>query len=163
VDSRLTAAHKTRRRRIEFLDFRNDIVAAHTDTAIHVILDNLNTHKPRNDRWLRRHPNVHFRFTPTRASWLNQVELGDVGGDPRGLVAAEKLGRRSPSLLLLEEARTETTGHWSVRICDRFTTRVMMSASRAFCPPGDSIALRPHHRSVLQPKGRLADLMHADA
>jgi hypothetical protein len=72
---KVTAAHKTRRRRIEFLDFMNDIVAAHADTAIHVILDNLNTHKPRNDRWLRRHPNVHFHFTPTRASWLNQVEI----------------------------------------------------------------------------------------
>jgi hypothetical protein len=57
---KVTAAHKTRRRRIEFLDFMNDIVAAHADTAIHVILDNLNTHKPRNDCWLRRHPNVHF-------------------------------------------------------------------------------------------------------
>src|SRR5580658_5707795 len=67
---KVTAAHKTRRRRIEFLDFMNDIVAAHADTAIHVILDNLNTHKPWNDRWLRRHPNVHFHFTPTRASWL---------------------------------------------------------------------------------------------
>jgi hypothetical protein len=41
-------------RRVEFLDFMNDIVAAHADTAIHVILDNLNTHKPRNDRWLKR-------------------------------------------------------------------------------------------------------------
>jgi DDE superfamily endonuclease len=39
------------------------------------ILDNLNTHKPKNDRWLNRHPNVHFHFTPTRASWLNQVEI----------------------------------------------------------------------------------------
>jgi hypothetical protein len=55
----------------EFLDFMNDIVAAHANTAIHVILDNLNTHKPKNDRWLKRHPNVHFHFTPTRASWLN--------------------------------------------------------------------------------------------
>ena len=72
---KVTAAHKTRRRRIEFLDFMNDIVAAHADTAIHVVLDNLNTHKPRNDRWLKRHPNVHFHFTPTRASWLNQVEI----------------------------------------------------------------------------------------
>jgi len=72
---KVTAAHKTRRRRIEFLDFMNDIVAAHADTAIHVVLDNLNTHKPRNDRWLRRHPNVHFHFMPTRASWLNQVEI----------------------------------------------------------------------------------------
>ena len=72
---KVTAAHKTRRRRVEFLDFMNDIVAAHPDTAIHVILDNLNTHKPKNDRWLKRHPNVHFHFTPTRASWLNQVEI----------------------------------------------------------------------------------------
>ena len=72
---KVTAAHKTRRRRMEFLDFMNDIVAAHADTAIHVVLDNLNTHKPRNDRWLKRHPNVHFHFTPTRASWLNQVEI----------------------------------------------------------------------------------------
>ncbi len=72
---KVRAAHKTRRRRIEFLDFMNDIVAGHPDTAIHVVLDNLNTHKPKNDRWLKRHPNVHFHFTPTRASWLNQVEI----------------------------------------------------------------------------------------
>ena len=72
---KVTAAHKTRRRRIEFLDFMNDIVAAYPDTDIHVVLDNLNTHKPKNDRWLKRHPNVHFHFTPTRASWLNQVEI----------------------------------------------------------------------------------------
>jgi hypothetical protein len=39
------------------------------------VLDNLNTHKPGNDRWLKQHPNVTFHFTPTRASWLNQVEI----------------------------------------------------------------------------------------
>jgi transposase len=74
---KVTVAHKKRRRRVEFLDFMNDIVAANsrTDTAIHVILDNLSTHKPKNDRWLTRHKNVHFHFTPTRASWLNQVEI----------------------------------------------------------------------------------------
>src|SRR6478736_4607103 len=72
---KVTATHKNRRRRIEFLDFMNDIVADRPDTAIHVILDNPSTHKPKNDRWLKRHPNVHFHFTPTRASWLNQVEI----------------------------------------------------------------------------------------
>jgi transposase len=72
---KVTIAHKNRRRRIEFLAFMNDIVADYPDTAIHVILDNLNTHKPKNDRWLKRHPNVRFHFTPTRASWLNQVEI----------------------------------------------------------------------------------------
>jgi transposase len=72
---KVTAAHKKRRRRVEFLDFMNDIVAAYPDIDIHVVLDNLNTHKPKNDRWLALHPNVHFHFTPTRASWLNQVEI----------------------------------------------------------------------------------------
>jgi transposase len=74
---KVTAAHKTRRRRVEFLEFMNEIVAAHAsaDTAIHVVLDNLSTHKPKVDGWLKRHPNVHFHFTPTRASWLNQVEI----------------------------------------------------------------------------------------
>jgi len=53
----------------------NDVIAAYPDMAVHVILDNLNTHKPKNDRWIKRHPNVRFHFTPTRASWLNQVEI----------------------------------------------------------------------------------------
>jgi transposase len=72
---KVSAAHKKRRRRIEFLDFMNDVVAAYPGRELHVILDNLNTHKPKNDRWLKRHPNVRFHFTPTRASWLNQVEI----------------------------------------------------------------------------------------
>jgi transposase len=40
-----------------------------------VILDNLSTHKPKRDGWLARHKNVHFHYTPTHASWLNQVEV----------------------------------------------------------------------------------------
>jgi hypothetical protein len=34
---------------------------------------NTHTHK-KNEGWLKKHPNVHFHFTPTRASWLNQAE-----------------------------------------------------------------------------------------
>ena len=72
---KVTGRHYKRRRRIEFLDFMNRIVKNHRDREIHVILDNLNTHKPKEDRWLGRHANVHFHFTPTKASWLNQVEI----------------------------------------------------------------------------------------
>ena len=68
-------AHYSRRRRREFLDFMNGIVKDHPDRDIHVILDNLNTHKPKDDRWLARHPRVHFHFIPTYSSWLNQVEV----------------------------------------------------------------------------------------
>jgi transposase len=66
--------HYNRRRRREFLDFMNTIVADNAGREIHVILDNLNTHKPKRDRWLQRHPNVHFHFIPTYSSWLNLVE-----------------------------------------------------------------------------------------
>lgn len=67
--------HYRRRRRREFLDFMNRIVDEHPDKDLHVVLDNLNTHKPKDDRWLARHPRVHFHYTPTHASWLNQVEV----------------------------------------------------------------------------------------
>lgn len=70
----VASGHYKRRRRREFLDFMNGVIAEHGDREIHVILDNLNTHKPKRDRWLAAHPNVHFHFTPTHASWLNQIE-----------------------------------------------------------------------------------------
>jgi len=41
--------HYRRRRRREFLDFMNRTVAQFPDTELHVILDNLNTHKPKHD------------------------------------------------------------------------------------------------------------------
>ena len=69
------AGHYQRRRRVEFLDFMNQVVAAHPDRDLHVILDNLSTHKPKDDAWLRAHPRVTLHFTPTHASWLNQVEV----------------------------------------------------------------------------------------
>jgi transposase len=68
------AGHYPRRRWREFLDFMNEIDSQHPGREIHVILDNLNTHKPKRGRWLGRHRNVHLHYTPTRASWLNQVE-----------------------------------------------------------------------------------------
>lgn len=67
--------HFKRRRRREFLQFMNSLVTDYQDQELHVILDNLNTHKPKRDLWLARHPNVHFHYTPTRASWLNQIEI----------------------------------------------------------------------------------------
>ena len=53
----------------------NRVVAQHQGKEIHVILDNLSTHKPKRDLWLKRHPSVHFHYTPTHASWLNQIEI----------------------------------------------------------------------------------------
>ena len=42
---------------------------------LHLIADNYATHKhPKVKAWLARHPRFHMHFTPTSASWLNQVE-----------------------------------------------------------------------------------------
>lgn len=70
----VTAAHAKRRRRVDFLAFMDRLVKAYPRRQLHVVLDNLNTHK-NNEAWLKRHPNVHFHYTPTRASWLNQIEI----------------------------------------------------------------------------------------
>ena len=61
----------------EFVAFLADIVVNQPATQeIHVIADNLSAHKTKQvAEFLARHPNVHLHFTPTYASWLNQVEL----------------------------------------------------------------------------------------
>ncbi len=54
----------------------DQVVAKHEDRQIHVVLDNLSTHSGSDvDKWLAKHPNVTFHFTPTDSSWLNQVEI----------------------------------------------------------------------------------------
>lgn len=64
------------KRREAFLLFMDQVAAdAETGQELHVLLDNYRTHK-RCDAWLAAHPNVHFHYTPTSASWLNQVEIG---------------------------------------------------------------------------------------
>jgi hypothetical protein len=60
----------------EFVSFLNEAVAAQRRKAIHVILDNLAVHKaPVVQAWTKQHPKVTFHFTPTYASWLNQIEI----------------------------------------------------------------------------------------
>lgn len=63
------------KKRPDFQAFMDDVIKdVSVDQEIHVILDNYCTHKKNHD-WLAKHPNVHFHFTPTSASWLNQVEI----------------------------------------------------------------------------------------
>jgi len=64
-----------RKRRLEFLEFMDNVMTEISeDKQVHVILDNYCIHK-KNQAWLAAHPNVFFHFTPTSASWLNQVEI----------------------------------------------------------------------------------------
>jgi transposase len=60
-----------------FVEFLTDIVETQPRRReIHLIVDNLAAHKTKGvQAYLDAHPRVHLHFTPTYASWLNQVEL----------------------------------------------------------------------------------------
>ena len=64
------------KKREDFRRFLDQVVAElPTDKDIHVILDNYSTHK-KNAEWLAKYDGrVQFHFTPTSASWLNQIEI----------------------------------------------------------------------------------------
>ncbi len=61
---------------VDFIAFLNKVNRqVPKDLAVHVILDNLSTHKtPAVHAWLLRHRRFHFHFTPTYGSWMNMVE-----------------------------------------------------------------------------------------
>jgi len=65
-----------RHRSAEFLQFLRTIEASvPSELEIHLVMDNYGTHKtPSIRNWFARHPRFHAHFTPTSASWLNQVE-----------------------------------------------------------------------------------------
>jgi transposase len=71
---------KTRKRE-DFFSFMDEVAATYRQRRVHVILDNLNTHRDTNRgkfiaEWNRAHGNRFvFHYTPTHGSWLNQVEL----------------------------------------------------------------------------------------
>ena len=80
---RVHTAITERKRRQEFLQFMDQVARGRladwrvvaecsTDQELHAILDSYGTHK-KCDAWLLRHPKVRFHYTPTSASWLNQV------------------------------------------------------------------------------------------
>ena len=64
------------KKRADFQSFLDGVIADQPpDKEIHVILDNYSTHK-KNDDWLAKFEGrVRFHFTPTSASWLNQIEI----------------------------------------------------------------------------------------
>ena len=60
---------------IQFLDLIDETIPEEPGVEIHLVMDNYATHKtPRVRRWLAKRPRYHVHFTPTSASWLNQVE-----------------------------------------------------------------------------------------
>jgi transposase len=76
IDSgHVTHACKDRHTGADFLSFMKQVAKRHPRVELHVILDNSSTHgTPEVQTWLAKNPRIHFHYTPTSASWLNQVE-----------------------------------------------------------------------------------------
>jgi transposase len=72
VIGRCFARHRSQEFRA-FLELLDQSVSH--EMTIHLVLDNYGTHKSALvKRWFLKHPRYHLHFTPTHASWLNQVE-----------------------------------------------------------------------------------------
>jgi transposase len=59
----------------DFLAFLKLLNRRFPNGDLHVVLDNSSSHKTEEVwNWVAKHPRVHLHFTPTSASWMNQVE-----------------------------------------------------------------------------------------
>ena len=75
ADGTVTGRIYSRHRHQEFLKFLKVIAETYPEIEIHLVLDNYRTHKhPVVKAWLADNLRFHLHFTPTGASWLNQVE-----------------------------------------------------------------------------------------
>jgi len=84
VTHRVTESHTG----TDFLAFMKTVVRRHSKQEVHVVLDNSSTHSTAEVKeWLAENPQVHFHYTPTSASWLNQVEgfFGILGKQSLGM------------------------------------------------------------------------------
>jgi len=69
------------RKRDDFFAFMDLVAAQYRQRRVHIVLDNLNTHRDTTKgmfvtEWNKAHGNRFiFHYTPTHGSWLNQVEL----------------------------------------------------------------------------------------
>jgi putative transposase len=74
---RILTCCKHRHRHQEYLQFLKQVdTNVPPDLGIHLVVDNYSTHKhPKVKRWLALHPRYQVHYTPTYASWLNQVEI----------------------------------------------------------------------------------------
>lgn len=85
---------------LKFLKHLDKTYPVNDGESLHLIVDNYATHNtPAVQKWLVRHPRFQLHFTPTGASWLNQIERFF------GLITSQRIRRGSfESVKELEQA-----------------------------------------------------------
>ena len=72
---KVTTQTRARHTGADFLAFLRQVERAYPEGDLAVVLDNVSSHKtPAIREWLEANPRVSFHFTPTSASWMNQIE-----------------------------------------------------------------------------------------
>ena len=129
---------RRRHRHQEYLDFLRQIEKnVPPELDVHVIVDNYATHKhPCVKRWLAARPRFHVHFTPTYASWLNQVEIWfnritQRGHPPRNVPQCEGTGSENRRFSLQNCQRQRRPFVWTAtadsifakvqRLCERIS------------------------------------------
>jgi len=76
-EGRVFARTEKRHTHVEFLSFVKALYKKWGwQRELHFVVDNFSDHKHKDVmQWVEAHKTVHFHFTPTHASWLNQIEL----------------------------------------------------------------------------------------
>ena len=108
VTHRCTDSHAAK----GFLRFMKHVARRHPRQELHIVLGHSSTHGTAEVKeWLAKIPRVHFHYTPTSASWLNQVESFF------GILGKQSLGvAHSPSKVALREHIDAYIGHWNERL-----------------------------------------------
>jgi transposase len=93
----------------DFLAFLRQAVTPHAGRDIHVVLDNLSTHKtPEVRAWLAQNPQVSFHFTPIGSSWINQIEIWF------GIITRQSIRRGTfASVAVLIKTIRDYITHWN--------------------------------------------------
>lgn len=72
----VTARQVDRNNSENFLKFLKHLDRTYRNVELHLIMDNLSVHKNKNvQQWLQKKRKFHVYYTPTHASWLNQIEI----------------------------------------------------------------------------------------
>jgi transposase len=93
----------------DFLAFLRQAITPHAGKDIHVVLDNLSTHKtPEVRAWLAQNPQVSFHFTPIGSSWINQIEIWF------GIITRQSIRRGTfASVTVLIKTIRDYITHWN--------------------------------------------------
>ena len=92
----VTTDTRARQTDADFLALLRRVERAYPDVELHVVLDNLSTHKtPDVQSWLADHPRVTFHFTPTSASWMTRSRPGSASSPVRPSGPAASTASRS--------------------------------------------------------------------